>query len=164
MEGDNFIPAQHYAEIENLSQLPAAAVHLSWLSVGDQEGHNQYLQRKEATSVGGKRGIRFMLADMGFMFRGGNWSAASLESLPEPYRLPTHIAERLTTEKLEPAVLALQALNDSSIRECLMDRPEEWHISDEDVQAAIDTVLVRRTTIRDILTAGNPQIFTRAKG
>jgi hypothetical protein len=47
MEGDNFIPAHHYGEIENLSQLPAAAVHLAWLAVGDQEGHNQFLSARK---------------------------------------------------------------------------------------------------------------------
>ena len=47
MEGENFIPASHYNEIANDSELPFAAVFLTWLVVGDQEGHYQYLQRLE---------------------------------------------------------------------------------------------------------------------
>jgi hypothetical protein len=47
MQGENFVAPGHYAEIENGSELPAAAVHLAWLAIGDQQGHNQYLQRLE---------------------------------------------------------------------------------------------------------------------
>jgi hypothetical protein len=111
MEGDNFIPSQHYAEIETLSQLPAAAVQLAWLAVADQEGHDQYLQRKEATAVGGHKTVRFMLVDMGFMFGGARWSAGL--RLPTTYVLPIHVAEKLTLDKLEPAIAAVESLDRS---------------------------------------------------
>jgi hypothetical protein len=44
--GQNFTAAD-YAHIQNRSALPAAAVHLAWLKVGDQESHNQYLFQLE---------------------------------------------------------------------------------------------------------------------
>ena len=157
MEGDNFIPAQHYGEIENVSQLPAAAVQLAWLAVGDQEGHNQYLQRKEATGIGGRRTVRFMLVATGFAFGGANWSATAL-NLPDSYRLPVHMADKLTVDRLEASIASLAGLADDVIRACFSDCPAEWTIVDEDIAAVTEVALRRRDHIRRIIGDGNPQI------
>jgi hypothetical protein len=82
MLGENFVAPAHYNEIENSSELPAAAVHLAWLAVGDQQGHNQYLQRIEVEDHGViKKTKRFKLIDMGQMFGNFGWTAATAASV-----------------------------------------------------------------------------------
>ena len=157
MEGDNFVPAQHYGEIENLSQLPAAAVHLAWLAIGDQAGHNQFLQRREPRVGGPGKTVRFMLIDMGFMFGGPTWSAGSLKE-HNSYSLPGHIADKVTIGKLQPAIEELNKVTDDAIRECFESRPEEWAVSDDDVRAGIAVALGARRRIESIVKSGNPKI------
>jgi hypothetical protein len=105
MLGENFIAPGHYAEIENSLQLSAAAVHLAWLAVGDQQGHNQYLQRLEYEEHGVlKKTKRFKLIDMGQMFGDWNWSAASVAAVHTSYQLPIHLVPHLTIASLQPAL------------------------------------------------------------
>jgi hypothetical protein len=105
MQGQNFVPSQHYGEIENSSQLAAAAVHLAWLHVEDQHGHNQFLQRL-VTGAALEQKI-FRLIDMGFMFGNAGWTTASLATLPTQYLLPRHLADKLTMTLIETAIADL---------------------------------------------------------
>jgi len=155
MEGENFVPAQHYAEIENLSELPAAAVHLAWLAVGDQEGHNQYLQRRE---LGGKTTKQFRLIDMGQMFCDFNWSSATVVSIHKSYTLPAHMAGVLSLQKLRPAVGELKTVTDEAILSCFESCPEEWGVIDADQRAGAERVRGARDSIESILENGNPSI------
>ena len=158
MDGDNFLPATHYGEIENTSQLPAAAVQLAWLNVGDQMGHNQYLQRREPRMFGTSRATRFMLIDMGFMFGSPTWNLGSVQHPHASYQLPPHIVDKLTSAKIAPVVSALKAISDGAIRECFTARPAEWAISDEEAAAATTYALRARDGIEQIIRAGNPGI------
>jgi hypothetical protein len=101
MIGENFVPPGHYDDIANKSELPAAGLHLSWLAIGDQQGHNQYLQRLEYEEHGvPKKTKRFRLIDMGQMFGNFNWTAANLANVHTLYQLPPHLAAHLTKANL----------------------------------------------------------------
>ena len=98
-----------------------------------------------------------MLIDMGFAFGSANWSATNL-NLPNAYELPTHMAEKVTIDKLEVAISAIQSLDEGSVRSCFADCPEEWGLPAADVKAAADLVVARRSAIREIVLNGNPHI------
>lgn len=157
MDGENFVPTQHYAEIENASELPMAAVHLGWLAVGDQEGHNQYLQRLEIKRDGYPPTTtkRFKLIDMGQMFGHFSWTAATAGAAHTAYKLPTHLAGALTLAKLQPAMVALRAVSPDAIRDCFMDCPEEWNIPTADKEAAAARSVVAAAQIEAIIRGGN---------
>lgn len=155
MVGGNFVPSQHYNDIENTSQLPYAGVFLAWLAVGDQEGHNQFLQQLE---IGGVKTKRFKLVDMGFMFGNAAWTRANIANVHEQYKIPTHLAEKLTMKKLEPAIRELKAINDESIQQCFDDCPDEWNIPKEDKEAGATNACAARDNIERIIRNGNPSI------
>jgi hypothetical protein len=161
MEGENFVPAQHYAEIENSSQLPFAAVHLAWLAIGDQEGHNQYLQRSESSAGTSRRRVRFMLIDMGFTFGSPAWTAGSVAAAHTSYQLPRHLAEKLSAAKLQPALDVVGSISEADIRSCFHDVPEEWNVTDAERDAAIRRALTTQVQVEQILRTGNPAVFTR---
>ena len=157
MEGDNFLPPQHYQEIENLSQLPLAAVHLAWLAVGDQQTHNQFLQRLEIDDQGSRKSPRFMLIDMGQMFGDFKWTAGSVRN-HTAYQLPQHMVEKLTADSLAPAIKALRAVDEDAIRSCFADCPEEWDVPEADKSAGIEVALHGQNQIEGILRDGNPAL------
>ncbi|OLD17643.1 MAG: hypothetical protein AUJ01_08775 [Acidobacteria bacterium 13_1_40CM_3_65_5] len=74
-----------------------------------------------------------MLVDMGFAFGGANWSATAL-NLPDSYRLPVHMADKLTVDRLEASIASLA------------------------IAAVTEVALRRRDHIRRIIGDGNPQI------
>jgi hypothetical protein len=154
--GENFVPARHYTEIANASELPSAAILLSWLEVGDQDGHNQYLQRESRDEHGkAKETKRFLLVDMGKMYGSWNWSG---ETAHNSYRMPSHIADKLTILSLSPLLAQLKSVSDSDIRDCFDDRPAEWGISDADAVAGAKRAIAARDNIDSIVTTGNPNI------
>ena len=155
MDGGNFVPSQHYAEIDNSSELPYACVFLAWLAVGDQEGHNQFLQQLE---IGGVKTKRFKLVDMGFMFGSPNWTKTSISSVHDQYKIPTHLAQKVTLEKLEPAIKELRSLDDDAIHQCFDDCPDEWNIAKEDKDAGASNACAARDNIDQIIRKGNPSI------
>jgi hypothetical protein len=157
--GENYVPARHYAEIENAAELPTAATLLAWLAVGDQETHNQYLQKETRDEHGKAKETKlFLLVDMGQMFGTCSWAAGSVETPPAAYALPGHIADKLTSEMLKPAVDQLRKVSDSEIRVCFADRPEEWSIADADANAGVARVIASRDKIDSIIRTGNPTI------
>ena len=160
MKGENFIPPQHYSEIENTSELPLAAVHLAWLAVGDQEGHNQYLQELEVRREGFPPTARkrFRLVDMGQMFGNFEWNADTVKVVHDRYKLPPHLAEKLTLEKLAPAISALKSVGDSSIRASFEDCPDEWNVPAADREAGAERALSAKDRIEEIIRKGNPAI------
>jgi hypothetical protein len=135
--------------------LPYAAVFLAWLAVGDQEGHNQYLHQLE---ISGVRAKRFKLVDMGFMFGSPGWTNVSIAKVHNQYKIPTHLAQKLSLDKLKPAISELQAIDDESIRQCFDDCPDEWNISKEDREAGANNACAARDNIEQIIRKGNPSI------
>lgn len=160
MEGENFVPAQHYTEIENHSELPMAAAFLARLAVGDQEGHNQYLQRLEIRHPSGhtEKTKLFRLIDMGQMFGNFKWDANSVSAVHKKYKLPQHLAEKLTWELLEPAIGALNTINDELVAACFNDCPDEWDIPKGDVDAAVERTVKAGGLIEQIIRDGNPSL------
>jgi hypothetical protein len=125
MVGENFVAPGHYAEIQNSSELPAAAVHLAWLAIGDQQGHNQLLHRVELEESGViKKTKRFKLIDMGQMYGNCNWTALTVATVHKAYQLPTHLVPHLTKANLAPAIKQLSSLSDEIITECFEDSPD----------------------------------------
>jgi hypothetical protein len=159
MPGENFVAPGHYAEIANSSQLPAAAVQLAWLSVGDQQGHNQYLQNVEREEQGvAKKTKHFKLIDMGQMFGNFTWTAASLANVHTTYQLPAHMIPHLTKVKLQPTFDQLAAVADAMIEECFLDCPETWNVPDADKAAGARYAIQAKKVIADIVFKGNPGI------
>jgi hypothetical protein len=157
MQGDNFDPTRHYADISNGSQLPAAGIQLAWLYIKDQNHRNQFIEhgRDEDTGVPVKR---FRLIDLAAMFSTSKWTIETLANLPMEYKLPDHLAEHLTMQQLEPVMAALKAQPNSEIEDCFLDCPNEWGISDEDKRAAIARTLNARDQIEQIIRVGNPNL------
>ena len=158
MEGENFVPPKDYGEIENSSQLPFAAVHLAWLSVGDQQSHNQYLQRLEVEGSSPKRTKRFKLMDMGQMFANFSWTVETVRNVHREYRLPNHLAEKLTWDKLRPAIEKVKSIDDGAIQACFEEFPEEWDVSPEDKEAGVTRILAAKLNVEEIIRNGNPSI------
>jgi hypothetical protein len=77
MDGEDFVPAKHYAEITNMAILPSAAVQLAWLHVQDQVGHNQFMENAVDPAAGHLLKL-FRLVDMGAMLGSWNWTAITL--------------------------------------------------------------------------------------
>jgi hypothetical protein len=159
MLGENFVAPGHYNDIENSSELPAAAVHLAWLAIGDQQGHNQYLQRLEYEEHGvAKTTKRFKLIDMGQMFGNFAWTAASVATPHLAYQLPTHLAAHLTKANLATAMDQLSQLSDGVIEECFQDCPDSWGVTDADKVAGAQCAIQTKRAIATIIFNGNPTI------
>jgi hypothetical protein len=159
MQGENFVAPGHYAEIANSSELPAAAVHLAWLAIGDQQGHNQYLQRLEYEEAGVPRKTKhFKLIDMGQMFGNSNWSVSTVANVHTAYQLPTHLVSQLTKTNLTPVIQLLTQVSDDLIRECFQDCPASWGVSEEDKVAGAEYAIAAQKTISSIIFGGNPAI------
>jgi hypothetical protein len=161
MEGENFVPAQHYSEIQNSSELPMAAVHLAWLAVGDQQGHNQYFQRLELRRPGASAVTTkyFRLIDMGQMFGSCNWDAASVQNVHTSYKLPPHLAAMLKRDSLLAAIADLNGVDETAIRDCFADCPDTWGVPEADRLAGATRAITARRTISDIIRAGNSGIL-----
>lgn len=156
MEGENFVPAQHYGEIANAAELPLAAVFLSWLAIGDQDGHNQFLQKRTISSPAGSKPTKhFRLIDMGQMFGDFSWSAASVAAVHRSYHMPDHLAAQLSLAKLASAIGELAGTDDSAITQCFSDCPAEWNVSDADVNAGATRAAQAKNSIHDIITNSN---------
>ena len=159
MLGENFVAPGHYADIENGSELPAAGVQLAWLAIGDQQGHNQYLQRIELEEHGVIRKTkRFKLIDMGQMFGNFNWTAASVANVHIAYQLPPHLAADLTKANLATTIDKLSKLEDGVIEECFQDCPDTWGVSQADKSAGAQCAIRAKTKIADIIFNGNSAI------
>jgi hypothetical protein len=161
MVGENFVPAQHYTEIENQSELPYAAVFLAWLAIGDQEGHNQFLQKLEIQQGPGitKATKRFMLIDMGQMFGQSNWADPGVRTVHTTYKLPDHLAQKIAKNKFAAVIAEVGDINEVAIRQCFEDCPDEWAISLQDKEGGIARVLGAKEKIEEILRNGNPALF-----
>lgn len=160
MDGENFVPAQHYQEIANTAELPSAAALLGLLAVGDQQGHNQYLQRKEVRPPGGAPIMtkHSRLIDMGQMFGHWAWSAATHSACHAAYALPGHMAAHLTWGKLQPTIDEIAGAADGEFHACFEDCPEEWAVPAADRAAGSARVIVARDSLAGILRTGNPGI------
>jgi hypothetical protein len=159
MLGENFVAPGHYDDIANKSELPAAGVHLSWLAIGDQQGHNQYLQRLEYEENGViKKTKRFKLIDMGQMFGDFNWTAGSITNVHTTYKLPAHLVGHLTKANLAAAIDQLKALDNAAIQECFHDCPDSWGISEADRQAGANYAIHSKDTITDTIYKSHPEI------
>jgi hypothetical protein len=156
MNGCDFVAQQHYGQISNSGELPTAAVHLAWLRIADQDGHNQWLE--EAVDANQQSIKMFKLVDMGFMFTSPNWTAATLAVLAMSYSLPAHIADRVKMAELQPAIAKLKALPKADIEACFNDVPDEWTVSTQDRQAAVAQALLAQDKIEEILRNGNPKL------
>lgn len=156
MSGCDFVAAQHYSQISNAGELPVAAVHLAWLRIADQDGHNQWCE--DAVDANQRHVKVFKLIDMGFMFTNPNWTAATLSGLAMSYSLPAHIAGQVTKASLQPAIAKLKSLANLDIEACFEDVPDDWVVSPQDRQAAIDQTLLSRDRIEDIIANGNPNL------
>ena len=159
MDGENFIPAQHLADIENKKQLPSAAILLAWLSVGDQEGHNQFLQRLTQTVNGVTLDKKhYRLIDMGQAFGNWAWTASTVKPVHTSYKLPAHLEQNLSVAALKPIMAELEAVSDEAITSCASDRPEDWKVTDDEVQAVCQRICAARDSLEQIVRTGNPNL------
>jgi hypothetical protein len=151
--GKNFSDAD-YTNIQNDAALPAAAVHLAWLQVGDQEGHNQYLYQLEQVLPDRttRRMNHFILVDQAAVCGSHDWSNAELNPAG-PYNLPQHLKSRVKMTSIEPILQHVNALAEETIRSCFESYPDEWNTKPNLVQKIVDFILQRRKHLGDILRA-----------
>jgi hypothetical protein len=95
---------------------------------------------------------------MGFMFGNPNWTQTSIAKVHGQYKIPTHLAEKLTFEKLKPAIEELKAIDSEAIRQCFDDCPDEWGVSKEDKEAGATNACAAKDNIEQIIRKGNPSI------
>lgn len=152
--GHNFT-AVDYPAIQNVASLPAAAVHLAWLQIGDQEGHNQYLYQLDQVLPDNttRKMNHFIIVDQAAICGMHDWSSAALDTPSVPYNLPSHLKNQLELSRVEPLVNVVQALPEDAIRACFEDYPSTWGIGHGLVDKLLDFVLNRRTVLRNVLAA-----------
>lgn len=140
MRGENFVPDRDYRNIGNLTELATAVVLLHWLRIGDQQGHNQFLERVISEDEWSLKeiGQRFRIVDAGFMFESANWDMASLTVPPSPYVAPDHLMQQVSDSDLRDAVDTLASVDDADIRACFHSVPSEWNIPKEDSSAGAE--------------------------
>jgi hypothetical protein len=95
---------------------------------------------------------------MGQMFGNFNWTADTVTNVDTTYQLPAHLAARLTSESLLPAINQLSSVDHATIAECFEDCPNSWRISPEEKAAGVRCAIQARRNINNIIFYGNPQI------
>lgn len=152
--GQNFSP-NDYDQLKNRGSFPAAAVHLAWLQVGDQGGHNQYLYQLEQVlpDKTTRKMNHYILIDQAFICGSPDWSKNDLRDPAVPYTLPLHLKRYVTMAQVEPLLHAVELLDETEIRACFGSYPEGWGITDEHVQKVTTFILDRRRHLPDVLRA-----------
>jgi hypothetical protein len=154
--GSNFQPSD-YASIKNRSALAAAAVHLAWLAIGDQQGHNQYLWNTERILPDGttRKMNHFFLVDQDAVFGRHDWSTG-LASVDEAYVLPTHLRDEVQWKDVEVVIQDVEAISDDELHACFLDYPSDWLIDEQLARAGAQHLAQRRAHLRDVLRANWP--------
>ena len=155
--GKNFAE-KDYEDIENRNALAAAAVHLSWLQVGDQAGHNQYLFQLEQHLPGGttRKLKHFLLIDQAHVCGSADWSGASLDKPEAPYDVPAHLKKQVKFADVEPIITRAKEIQCADILACLKSYPDEWCIGEELVDKLGRFLLERRSHLEGLLKASLP--------
>lgn len=150
--GHNFREAD-YTGIQNSAALPAAAVHLAWLQVEDQRGHNQYLYQLEQVlpDKTTRRMNHFVSIDQAFLCGTPDWSTASLDRPEASYELPAHLKSRVSMSSVERLIELVRSIDEGTIRSCFDFYPESWSIPPDSVERLTDFVLRRRQHLGAVL-------------
>ena len=150
--GQNFKEAD-YERIKNPAALPAAVVHLAWLQVGDQEGHNQYLYQLERVLPDNttRKMNHFILVDQAAICGCHDWSKAPMDKPQSPYNLPPHLNTKVTMSAVSPIVERVKSIPEETIRACFDGLPDDWSIGANQVQRVTEYLLSRRNHLGDIL-------------
>jgi len=153
LHGENFLDTD-YPSIKNRAVLPAAALQLCWLRVGDQQGHNQYLWRHDEIlpDKTSRTTNHFMLIDLAAMFETHDWSGSDLGDGKQAYNLPTHLKAELSMKLMEPYLEAVQDIPEEDILGCFVS-PEDWGLPASLAEKATTYLLKRRPHLADIVTA-----------
>lgn len=149
MKGENFIPATHYDRIDNVTELPTAVVLLRWLQIGDQGGHNQFLEKIVSEDEWALKeiGQRFRIVDAGYMYGSPQWTSKTLQPVSSTFQVPNHLLDHVTNDRIESAIEVLRAVPDEAIRQCFEDVPEEWRIPEEDCRVGADHAIASKQAV-----------------
>jgi hypothetical protein len=152
--GQNFADSD-YPNIRNTEALPAAAVLLAWLQVGDQESHNQYLYQLEQVlpDKTTRKMNHFVLVDLAAICGQHDWSNLALDSPHTPHTLPPHLRRQVKMDRVRPVLQVVSDLTGEEIRECLNSYPASWGIGDSLTKKLAKYVLERRNHLPAILEA-----------
>jgi len=155
--GQNFSESD-YAGIENNVALPAAAVHLAWLQIGDQRSHNQYLYQpvQVLPDKSTRKMNHFILIDQAKLCGTFDWSSLSLGNPNAPYDLPPHMKTRISMDAVEPVIERLRVIDENSIRACFYHYPESWNLELDIAEKMADYLLLRREHLEQVLSANLP--------
>lgn len=150
--GENFREAD-YAAIENTAALPAAAVHLAWLQMGDQARHNQYLFQPVTVlpDKSTRKMNHFILIDQAKICGTFDWSSDSLGSPDAPYDLPPHMKARVSLDAVEPIIESLKNIDDDLIQSCFQYYPSTWDIESNIVDNLAAHLINRREHLVAVL-------------
>jgi hypothetical protein len=153
LHGGNFRP-EDYGAIKNRGALPAAAVQLAWLGIGDQVGHNQYLWNAEQILPDGttRKMTHFFLVDQAQMFGTWDWTKGTGDPAA-PYQLPDHLCRQFEYAHVEAVVERVRRLDESAVADCFSGFPRQWSIEPSHVGDAQRHLLERREHLSDILRA-----------
>ena len=161
--GFTYAPGQNFREddydrIENAAALPAAAVHLAWLQVGDQRSHNQYLYQpvQVLPDKSTRKMNHFILIDQAQLCGTFDWSSTSLGRPDKSYDLPPHMKTRVSMDGVEPVIERIRHIDENSIRSCFYQYPESWNIGREMAAKMADYLVIRRDHLAEVLRANLP--------
>lgn len=149
--GQDFRP-EDYDKIKNTPALPAAAVHLAWLQIADQENHNQYLYQLEQVlpDKTTRKMNHFFIIDQAAICGHHDWSNAPLQP-DAAYNLPPHLKERVPMDDIGVVLEDVMSLEEEEINSCFASYPDGWGITDDLVNKVTDFVLQRRDHLSDVL-------------
>ena len=152
LAGDNFTD-KDFESIHNSSALSTAIVHLAWLQVGDQEGHNQYLYQLEQVlpDKTTRKMKQFMLIDQACLFSQHDWTNSPLDHPESPYSVPSRLRTRVAFKSVEQAIELACSLEEATIRSCFDQYPDTWALNPDAASRAADYLVKRRSHLPDIL-------------
>jgi len=149
MRGENFVPTQHYDNILNATELPFALVFLHWLRIGDQDNHNQFLERVVSEDEWNLKeiGQRFRIVDAGFMYGTPKWNGPDLPATPPAFHGPKHLIDHVADEDIQTALGILGKVSDEAIRACFDVVPDDWAISTEERNIAAEHAILSKNRL-----------------
>lgn len=139
------------SELSNADKLPGVISHDNWVLTMDRDRpDNNLIALQEGAQ-------RYVLFDFTHAFTGPEWTADSLEQASYTRVLAPlnpFLAESVTSSKsFEPALAAIEGMEDTSVEEIVAGIPEEWGLTEEESSAMVDFIEVRRGLVRGILVS-----------
>ncbi len=141
----DYLPESMFERVKNRDDFAGMLATDKWL--GNSDGRQVVFWRKAKD-----RNYRVSFIDQGYCFNAGDWSFPDLPLHGIYYR--NYVYAHVTGwESFEPWLSTIEALNPGAIREMAGDVPPEWCDDWEALQRLVETLIQRRSRVRDLIAA-----------